>query len=195
MKLLNPNDIFIISQKIALLDAILSPEWEYRYYSFNNKWSQEQQMASMRDGSGIEYFILFENENCGIKYFNKTIDNTCKEFYLKNNKSNNKFVRDFLNEPAFSIESTTYFAFWDELSTGWTEIGRIDGKEFLIFTDPIEEYIKYAEECFERKIRKNVVSKLFSDHLSKDDVLLLNNEINLVNLQNDLEEIGLRLEK
>ncbi len=27
-----------LSQSVAMLDAILSPEWVYRYYSFNSKW-------------------------------------------------------------------------------------------------------------------------------------------------------------
>jgi hypothetical protein len=49
-----------LSQSLAMLDAILSPEWEYRYYSFNSKWAPGERMASMRNGSGDEYFILFD---------------------------------------------------------------------------------------------------------------------------------------
>lgn len=41
-----------IFQSIAMLDTILMPEWEYRYYSFNSKWYLDEMMASMRDGSG-----------------------------------------------------------------------------------------------------------------------------------------------
>jgi len=29
-----------------MLDAILSPEWEFRYYSFNSKWAEGEMMAS-----------------------------------------------------------------------------------------------------------------------------------------------------
>ncbi|MEU8757638.1 hypothetical protein [Streptomyces sp. NPDC048659] len=41
---------------LAMLDAILSPEWEGRYYSFADG------TASMRDGQGDEYTIAFAPE-------------------------------------------------------------------------------------------------------------------------------------
>ena len=46
---------------LAALDLILSPEWEYRYYSFNSRWSKDAQMASMRDGCGDEWWAVFYN--------------------------------------------------------------------------------------------------------------------------------------
>ncbi len=36
-----------IAQSLAMLDAILSPEWDYRYYSFNSAWGPGEEMASM----------------------------------------------------------------------------------------------------------------------------------------------------
>lgn len=47
------------SQALALLDAILMPQWEFRYFSFNCNWdgSGNEMMASMKDGSGGEYFL------------------------------------------------------------------------------------------------------------------------------------------
>ena len=41
-----------IFKAAAMLDAILMPEWEYRYYSYNSQWDANEQMASMRDGEG-----------------------------------------------------------------------------------------------------------------------------------------------
>src|SRR5689334_5634570 len=46
-------------QSMAMLDAILSPEWEFRYYSFDSKWSPGEQMGSMRDGGGDDFFAHF----------------------------------------------------------------------------------------------------------------------------------------
>ena len=40
-----------LTRSLAMLDAILCAEWEDRYYSFNSKWADDQNMASMRDGS------------------------------------------------------------------------------------------------------------------------------------------------
>jgi len=35
-----------VAQSIAVLDAILSPEWEYRFFSFNAEWDS----AKREDG-------------------------------------------------------------------------------------------------------------------------------------------------
>ncbi len=118
-----------LSQSLAMLDAILSPNWEYRYYSFNSKWSASETMASMRDGSGDDYFILFNS--CGaiikgfahespmspfvnepIKVWRGVLDNVPREF------------QDFLSEPAFSIEATT-FCIWRRYSDSSWQIGDI----------------------------------------------------------------------
>lgn len=51
-------------QSMAMLDAILSPEWEYRYYSFNANWSTGEQMGSMRNGCGDHFFAHFTPAGC-----------------------------------------------------------------------------------------------------------------------------------
>jgi hypothetical protein len=48
-----------LTRALAMLDAILSPEWEYRHYSFDAHWAEGETMASMRNGSGDEWFALF----------------------------------------------------------------------------------------------------------------------------------------
>ena len=54
-----PDELKKRAQALAVLDLILCPEWEYRYYSFNSEWAEGQEMASMRDGCGNEWWILF----------------------------------------------------------------------------------------------------------------------------------------
>jgi hypothetical protein len=63
------EDLKSLCQSIATLDAILSPEWEWRYYSFNNSWTAGAACASMRNGSGDEYFIHFSRVGALIKGF------------------------------------------------------------------------------------------------------------------------------
>src|SRR5678816_1485060 len=52
-------DLLRRTKALAALDLILSPEWEYRYYSFNAAWSPSELMASMRDGCGDEWWLVF----------------------------------------------------------------------------------------------------------------------------------------
>jgi hypothetical protein len=58
-----------LSQSLALLDALLEPEWQYRYYSFNAHWNDAEMMASLRNGSGDGYFIWFGQPGAAIKGF------------------------------------------------------------------------------------------------------------------------------
>ena len=51
-----------------MLDAII-PEWEYRYYSFNAHWGPGEVLASMRNGSGDEYYLLFSSAGAILKRF------------------------------------------------------------------------------------------------------------------------------
>ena len=50
-----------LTRSLAMLDAILCREWEFRYYSFDTNWSNGELMASMRDGSGDRWFALFND--------------------------------------------------------------------------------------------------------------------------------------
>ncbi len=56
-------------RSLAMLDAIVSPEWESRYYSFNSRWAAGQELASMSNGSGDDYFIVFTADGAFIRGF------------------------------------------------------------------------------------------------------------------------------
>ena len=119
-----------LSQSLAMLDAILSPEWEYRYYSFNSKWGKNEMIASMRNGSGDDYFILFNSEGAVIKGFahetsmSPFVNEPIKVWkgILDNLPSD---FKDFLSEPAFSIEATT-FCIWRKSADSVWQIGEIE---------------------------------------------------------------------
>jgi hypothetical protein len=64
-----PDQLKSLCQSLAMLDAIMSPDWEYRYYSFDSKWGLDEMMASMQNGQGDDFFILFNNNGAVIKGF------------------------------------------------------------------------------------------------------------------------------
>jgi hypothetical protein len=43
-----PDQLKSLCQSLAMLDAIMSPDWEYRHYSFDSKWDLNEMMASMK---------------------------------------------------------------------------------------------------------------------------------------------------
>ena len=67
--LLDVDALRRLMQSIAMLDAILSREWEFRYFSFNRRWSPGEQMGSLRNGQGDHYFALFNAAGCWLKGF------------------------------------------------------------------------------------------------------------------------------
>lgn len=102
-----------LMQSMAVLDAVLSPEWESRYYSFNSKWARGEQMGSMRDGCGNDLFSLFTKHGCFLKGFHHeaamspfgrntqgvwpgVLDSVPKEFGRA------------LKQPAFDMDATTF---------------------------------------------------------------------------------------
>ncbi len=194
-----------LSQSLAMLDAIISPEWEYRYYSFNSKWSEEEMMASMRDGSGDDYFILFNLNGAIIKGFvhessmSPFVNEPIKVWKGVLDKVPIEF-KDFLSEPAFSIEATT-FCVWRKFTDLSWQIGEIeypegndpDGmKELLNILDcNPSTYKKWAEYYFGRELNFSVIEHIYKQKpLSNEMVKKLNKDISIEDLERNLEEVG-----
>lgn len=194
-----------LSQSLAMLDAIMSPDWEDRYYSYNSKWSEGEMMASMRDGSGDEYFILFSSHGAIIKGFahespmSPFADEPPKVWrgVLENVPSE---FQGFLSEPAFEIEATT-FCIWRKYSDSSWQVGDIDypegddpdGSEDLlsILDCKPKTYQNFAAEYFEEDIPLVAVKHIYAHKPLTDDIISkLNPEVSKDDLQDDIEEIG-----
>lgn len=58
-----------ICKGLSALEAIICPEWEYRYYSYQKKWSEFEEFCGMRNGHGDRLLILFNESGCCINGF------------------------------------------------------------------------------------------------------------------------------
>ena len=197
-----------ISQAIAMLDAILSPEWESRYYSFNAKWGEKERMASMRNGAGDDYFILFDEVGAIIKGFAHESPmtpylNERKEIWPGVLTNVPKEFSSFLSEPAFSLEDTT-FCIWRKHTDLFWQRGNIifpegedpDGSEDLLFildSNPLT-YKCWAEDYYEKSVPLSCVEHIFNHlPLNGDLIFALNSSLSLAVLQNDILEIAYSL--
>ncbi|ERI92173.1 hypothetical protein HMPREF1982_02562 [Clostridiales bacterium oral taxon 876 str. F0540] len=198
-----------ISQSIAMLDAIICQEWEYRYYSFNSKWSDNEMMASMRNGQGNDYFILFFNEGAAIKGFDIDApinDVTDKDFWKnKINQIPNQFEQ-FLREPAFVTDRATFFIWrlnddseWHTLNLGteikakMTNIHDFDGSQHLItiLCELPEVYKKWSDIYYESDFPLDIIKNIYGhETLTKEMVETLNSDIDYEVLIEDIDEIG-----
>ncbi len=192
-------------QSLATLDATLSPEWVYRYYSFNAHWSPNDEMGSMRDGSGDEFFALFNSAGCFIKGF-------AHDSLMSPYRSQpptlwpgilDGIPEDFssaVNEPAFSMHDVTFFIWRRYTDAAWS-IGPIDfpagadpdgSEEILsILDNNPRAYCTFAANYFEVTIPLDVVQQIY-EHvpLTESMVSSLNAETSLKELEEDLVEIG-----
>lgn len=184
---------------LATLDAVLCAEWEGRFYSFNAAWAGGQRMASMRDGSGDEFFIVFEAERAFIKGLAHERSEAVERYSVEIAKGQVPDVfDDCLEEPAFTPEYTSFVLWnlgqaWSALDLGLPDAGDPDGSADLlgILAGAPEQYVEFASWYFETDVPLEAVQRVYAhEPLSEALVALLNPEASLEEIREDLEEIG-----
>jgi hypothetical protein len=138
-----------LSKALAALDAINSPEWEYRYYSYNAEWGTGEEMLEMSDGEGDQMLVLFRPEGCVINGFLHEYDQPDKASVTRGLPE--CFDEFMFGEPVNSVGTT--FCLWYTAAHGW-QTGVVesedDGSEELLYIfdgDP-ETYTEWADEYY-----------------------------------------------
>jgi hypothetical protein len=62
-----PRDLERLMQSLAMLEVLVEPDWDSRFYSFYSDWSDGAGMGWRRDRSRLELFALFSEAGCFIK--------------------------------------------------------------------------------------------------------------------------------
>ncbi|NML32345.1 hypothetical protein [Paraburkholderia antibiotica] len=191
-----------LTQSLAILDAVLSPEWEYRYYSFNQAWVDGEKMASMCNGSGDRWFAIFSAAGAALH-------GTAHEAptYRAGKPSAaifsglpEVFHASLLQEPAFATHDST-FCIWRRADEGHWSCGPIesstledpDGSARLlgILAGRPEQYVEFAADYYGRDLHPDDVAAVYRhDPLTPVLVRQLNPELDFKSLDNDLAEIG-----
>ncbi len=203
-------DLRDLCRSLAMLDAILSPDWESRYYSFNAAWADGEEMASMRNGSGDEYSIVFSAAGVYVRGF-------CHESPMSPYGNDGEpwpgvidevpeLFRPFVEEAAFTDEddvSVVTACLWrgamdDRWHHGTIEFpedavdpdGATSLFELLVDRSP-EAFQRFAEDYYEVSVDLGAVSHVLALRpLSQELVSLLNSEASLTALAQDISEIG-----
>ncbi len=207
-----------LMQSMAMLDAILCPEWQYRHYSFNSNWAKGEQMGSMRNGMGDDLSALFTSDGCFLKGFVHTAPMTP---YAKRSQKVWSGVLDSvpavfargLNEPAFMMDDTT-FCIWREYEDSSWQVGKIqfpktkldykgapidpDGSEYLLspYDGKPETYREWAVDHFTGGFNGENLTLAHVRHvyahkpLTANLVKEINPKLTLARLKADIEEIS-----
>ena len=175
---------------LALLDAILEQDWELRYYSYNSSWSPEEEMASLRDSCGGEWFFLIADKDIAFKC-TSPVDGLAADFQTLKNQVPEKFSA-FLNEPAFSMDEGS--CIWYLEDNKWVELGN----EINDLPNPkkiqqmsASDYCNYASDILEQDIDSNIVQSIFDGKFTFELAVQLNPDVDIDELKNDASEIGI----
>ncbi len=193
-------------QSMAMLDAILCPEWQCRYWSFNSRWATNEAMGSMRDGCGDDLFVHFGPAGCWVKGF--THESVMSPYRQQPPMTwpgiYGTVPTDFsgcLSDAAFDIASTT-FCIWRRYGDPTWQVGPVifpdghpdpDGSSSLLsaLDGRPETYRAWATEYFEVEVDLDAVRHAFSHaRLTSDLVARLNPAVTLRTLAPDRREIG-----
>jgi len=190
-----------LTRSLAMLDAIVSPEWEFRYYSFDSRWGEGELMASMRNGQGDHWFALFTRD--GIVVLG--LDHEAPMFrpgdpwpgVLDTVPAE---LRTAVHEPAFDARNCTFCVWRRTGGAGW-ERGPVefsggddpDGSAHLLHLLDArpESYRTFAAECYEMDLPLDAIAAVYRhQRLTPSLIARLNGSVTLDDLRNDLAEIG-----
>lgn len=203
-------DLRNLCRALAMLDAILSPDRESRYHFFDTAWAEDEEMASMSDGSGDEYSIVFAAAGVYIRGFGHE---SPMSPYHHDRKTWPGVIDDvpdifqpFVEEPAFTDEHgvpVVTACLWREVTDDRWHHGTIDFPSdradpdgatslfpLLVDRSP-EAFQRFAEDCYEIAVDPAAVRGVYELRpLDPKLVSSLNGEVTLADLTRDISEIG-----
>ncbi|KIF69289.1 hypothetical protein HY68_12910 [Streptomyces sp. AcH 505] len=200
-----------LCRAMAMAEAVLDPARE-RYYSFNSRWSETEALASMRNGSGDEFDIVFSSAGAFIRGFDHesplspyqhdaapapwpgVVDSVPDVF------------RKYVREPAFTDEDGTpvvTVCVWRQPADERWRAGRIDfpgghpdpdGSEWLfgLLVDPTPEaFQSFAKDYYETPVDLEAVRHLYDLRpLTRSVIADLNPAVSLHDVTGAAETIG-----
>ena len=190
------------TKALAMVEAIACPEWEDRYYSFNAAWSADEEMASMRTGSGDDWFLLFSNAGAGLKGLDhKSPAAGDKELLAEVRRQVSPSLATFLNESAFGWDWMSYCYWRTEADSTWNRVKHSsaapaeaeDGsEEFLsLLLEPSTSYVEFASWYYEVQLPSHSVEAIYCHTaLTPELVTSLNADADWGHVLANAKEIG-----
>ena len=195
-----------VSRALAVLDLVLDDDPSMRYHAFDARWSETEESALMRDGSGNEYSIVFspdgafaygfDHESPMSPYVNDMqtwpglLDGVPEAFH---SARDDKAFRDPLGAPQATV------CFWRTTDDDAWRCGPVEGADkdgagylFELLADGRPEaYLTFAEDYYERALDLEPIRHVYAlMPLTEYVVTSLNPDRRLADLKDEVAEIG-----
>lgn len=172
---------------MAALDAVLMPEWSFRYYSFNRRWSAGEELGSMRDGEGNHFFVHFTPAGVFVMGFDHEFRSEPKVF--------EGLPAEFdasRAEPAFESEYANLCT-WRLQGGDWQHADVRQTEHLLeVLRGGPRAYQRWASEYYEVDVPLDAVEHVYGGGtIGPDLITALGGERTLDELADDLDQIGL----
>ncbi|MCQ2998268.1 hypothetical protein NLO98_00670 [Pseudomonas syringae] len=189
------------AKALAMLEAIVSPDWEYRYYSFDAHWGSGEEMASMRNGSGDDWFLLLGAFGAAIKGFAHEASDACNNDLAAAARIQlPQPFGSFLNEPAFSMDSVSYCYWrrpedssWHKVTcASWLSDVVDDGSSKLaLLCKHAASYVAFANEYYEIELPLSSVQRIYEHCLLTEELVrAINPDLDFADAREFAAEIG-----
>ena len=186
-----PASLERICKGLAVLDAIRCEDWEFRLFSFNAAWdaARGERMASMRNGEGDAWFIVFTGDHALFKAYwheHARVDPDAVYAGLPAELEPQRA------EPAFSMSDVTVGGWYDP-ARGWTLRGHIEpfAEELAILTGATDVVRAYTASYFEVDVPADAIEHLLAGApLDASTVARIADGRSIESLRGDLDEIG-----
>lgn len=171
---------------------MMQDDWEFRYYSFNKAWNtrRKERMASMRNGEGDEWFMVFSPAGVFVKAFwheyeSEDVDTIFAGLPAK--------MEPQLKEGAFWIDgddALTFGGFHD--GKRWTLRGNAKPmkNDLAILTGKAKHYRAYAKQVHEIEVPLDAIDEILGG--KRPDAKLvarINSDCTFTDLKDELAEI------
>lgn len=156
----DPRTLGNRAMALAMLDAIICPEFEYRYFNFDATWGDTEQMGSMRNGEGDHWFLHLGEFGAAIKGHVQELPRAeTRAMALQVQRCLPDEFDSFLHEPSFAMDAVSYCYWLRSGDSAWNKVEhpdlalayRYDGSEdyLSILVAPASCYYDYASDYFE----------------------------------------------
>lgn len=199
-----------VFQAMAMLDAIIMPEWEFRYYSFESaEISPDRKISigSMRNGSGDDLHAIFGSAGCVFRGFAhehemspyanrppKVYPGILDDLPADFNDCRAALHEDWWRDITFCVWRRYSDSKWHHGNIDFPDLPDPDGSQHLmaIFDGKPETYLNWAEEYYEpREFSLTTIRWVYEQRpLTEEIIKELNPEQSLANLVDEITQIG-----